>query len=116
MSATLRMSDQPQAGDFDNRRLFRRAEVRTRVEGRRLDTSVEARQQPHLSLSLRDLSVGGLSAVSQQPLKSGERLSVFFPPHGSQRGWDAYGKVLRCEQSSMGYRLAVQFDPLPMAA
>lgn len=116
MSATLRMSDEVQVGDYDNRRLFRRTEVRSRIEGRRLDTSVEARQQPHLSLSLRDLSVGGLSAVSQQPIKSGERLSVFFPPQGATRGWDAYGKVIRCEPSSMGYRLAVQFDPLPMAA
>ncbi len=116
MTATLKMSDRVEAGDYDNRRTFPRMEMRARIEGRRLSTSVEARQQPHLSLSLRDLSVGGLSAVSQMPVQSGERLSVFFPPQGAQRGWDAYGKVIRCEQSSMGYRLAVQFDPLPMAA
>jgi hypothetical protein len=49
-------------------------------------------------------------------MNRGERLGVFFPPQGTQRGWDAYGKVLRCEPSAIGYRLAVEFDPLPLAA
>jgi hypothetical protein len=99
-----------------NRRMFQRREIHARVEGRRLDHSIEARRQPHMSLAIRDLSVGGLSAISQLPVNRGERLSVFFPPQGTQRGWDAYGRVVRCEHSSMGYRLAVQFDPMPMAA
>ncbi len=116
MAAMLRMTDRLEEGNYDDRRTFQRREVRTRVEGRRLDHSIEARQQPHLSLALRDLSVGGLSAISQQPLGRGERLGVFFPPQGTQRGWDAYGKVIRCEASGTGYRLAVEFDPLPLAA
>ena len=116
MAVMLRMSDWDTQESHDNRRLFQRREMRTRVEGRRLDHSIEARQQSHLSLALRDLSLGGLSAISQTPVQRGERLSVFFPPQGAQRGWDAYGKVLRCELSSAGYRLAVEFDPLPMAA
>jgi hypothetical protein len=31
------------------------------------------------------------------------------------RGWDAVGRVLRCDPSGLGYRVAVEFDPLPAA-
>ena len=55
------------------------------------------------------------SAISQTALDTGERLTVFFPPLGAQQGWDAYGRVLRCEPGNFGYRLAVEFDPLPAA-
>lgn len=98
------------------RRVFPRREVHCHVEGQRIDHTVEARQNPHLSLALRDLSLGGLSAISSQPIKKGERLNVFFPPQGTKRGWDAQGRVIRCEPSGIGYRLAVEFDPLPAAA
>src|SRR6516225_10058004 len=50
--------------DPAERRLFERKENHTRVEGRRLDHSIPARQHPQLSLALRDLSLGGLSAIS----------------------------------------------------
>ena len=98
------------------RRMFVRKEVQARVEGRRIDHSITARQQPHLSLSLRDLSFGGLAALSDQPLEAGERVAVFFPPQGSNRGWDAYGRVIRCDPGYLGYRVAVEFDPMPKAA
>jgi len=97
------------------RRMFPRKEIHARVEGVRLDHTIEARQQPIVSLALRDLSMGGCSALSHIPLKGGERVSLFFPPQGISRGWDAYGRVIRCEPSGFGYRVAVQFDPLPAA-
>ena len=97
------------------RRIFPRKEVHTRVEGRRLDHSIMAHRQPQVSLYLRDLSLGGVSALSQIPLNRGERVTIFFPPQGPSRGWDAYGRVLRCEPSGMGYRVAVEFDTLPAA-
>jgi hypothetical protein len=81
----------------------------------RHDHTIDALRQPQLSLALRDLSLGGLSAISQTPLGPGERLTVFFPPQGTTRGWDAYGRVLRCEPSGFGYRVAGEFDPLPAA-
>jgi hypothetical protein len=100
----------------DERRNFLRRETQAHLEGRRLDHSIPALQQPQLSLALRDLSLGGLSALTQFPLERGERVAVFFPPQGPNRGWDAHGRILRCDQSSLGYRVAVEFDPLPMAA
>ncbi|MEA2711735.1 MAG: hypothetical protein QOF78_4336 [Phycisphaerales bacterium] len=98
------------------RRIFPRKEVNVRVEGRRLDHSIDARQMPHLSFALRDVSLGGLAAMSTMPVSRGERVTVFFPPEGPARGWDAYGRVIRCDPSPAGgYRVAVAFDPLPAA-
>jgi hypothetical protein len=96
--------------------MFPRKEVAVRIEGKRLDHSVDARQQPQLSLMLRDVSLGGLSAMTERQVGRGERITVFFPPEGAARGWDAYGRVIRCDASQAGgYRLAVAFDPLPAA-
>jgi hypothetical protein len=103
-------------GSGAERRMFPRKEINARVEGRRLDHSIEARQQPQLTFMLRDVSLGGLSALSNMPIGRGEHVSVFFPPQGPARGWDAYGRVIRCEASvAGGYRVAVAFDPLPAA-
>jgi hypothetical protein len=106
----------PPAAEEADRRMFPRKVWRASIEGRRLDHSIPARQQPQLTLDLRDLSVGGLSALTQLPLAKGERLAVFFPAQGIQRGWNACGQVVRCEPTALGYRVALQFDPLPAAA
>ena len=97
------------------RRMFPRKEVHTQVQGVRMDNTVAARQMPWLSLHLRDLSFGGLSAISPAPLQRGERITVSFPEGGPLPKWDAYGRVLRCDKSALGYRVAVEFDPLPAA-
>ncbi len=98
------------------RRVFARKQVEARVAGKRLDHTIDARRQPFLNLMLRDVSVGGVAAVSQSPVAPGERISVFFPPQGSQRGWDACGRVIRCDPGTFGYRIAVEFEAIPLAA
>lgn len=112
-----RLQPQPQQAQSlkMERRLFPRKEVHSWVEGRRMDHSLSALRDRRINLAMRDISLGGLSAISQTPVQAGERLSVFFPAQGLQQGWDAYGRVIRCEPSAMGYRLAVEFDPLPAA-
>src|ERR1700761_8355212 len=105
MVALLKMPDRFTAQSAAERRMFPRKEIHLQVEGRRLDHSVEARQEPRLSLALRDLSMGGLSAISPKALAAGERVNVFFPPRGPQRGWDASGHIIRCDPSAMGYRI-----------
>ena len=99
------------------RRLFPRKEIRAAVQGCRVDHTLPALRQPQMTLHLRDLSLGGLSAISAVPLAGGERLTVFFPQNGPLRGWDAFGRVIRCDPSAtgLGYRVAVEFDPLPAA-
>src|SRR4029450_5226976 len=66
-------------------------DVHGHAKSRRIDPSIEPQRNPHLSLTLRDLSLGGLSAISDVPVMRGERVAVFFPPQGSARGWDAGG-------------------------
>jgi hypothetical protein len=92
------------------RRVFPRKEVHASIEGKRIDHTIEARRTPKFNLHLRDLSYGGMCALSPLPLERGERLSMMFPPLGTTSGWDACGRVLRCDQSPMGYRIAVEFD------
>jgi hypothetical protein len=115
MVALLKMPNRISADPQDDRRMFIRKEVHTSAEGRRIDNSLEARQNPQLTLHLRDLSLGGLSAISPAPLQCGERVAVYFPRQGNMGGWDALGRVLRCHPSTLGYRVAMEFDPLPAA-
>ena len=121
MIAPLKLTDLTDSGNSTTterrleRRVFVRKEVRAEVEARRLDHTLEALRKPSLKLALHDLSYGGLCALSDTPLMAGERVSVFVPPSGLSGGWNAYGRVIRCNPSGMGYRVAVEFDPLPAA-
>jgi hypothetical protein len=103
------------------RRAFPRKQISARIESKRLDHTLPALREPHVAMALRDLSIGGLSAISPLPLAHGERLTVSFPPQtigdGQLRGgWDAVGRVVRCQPSVLGYRVAVEFEAMPMAA
>src|SRR5262245_7678313 len=106
-SAPMMRLVKDEATDAAERRIFPRKEVKALVEGTRCDHALPALQQPHLTLALRDLSLGGLSAISDTPVQPGERLAVYFPPQGTRGGWDASGRVVRCAPSGMGYRVAV---------
>ena len=130
MVAFLKMPSQmtiplPDAGHEPKgaeRRMFPRRETSATVRGKRTDHSLAALRQPGLSLALRDVSLGGLSAISPTRLERGERLTVTLPSQGpslagaTRAGWDATGRVLRCETSGLGYRIAVEFDSVPVAA
>ena len=115
MIALLKMSDASDAGRGLERRVFPRKEVNTEVQGRRLDHTLSALRQPVLKMAMRDVSAGGLCALSDTPIAAGERVSVSVAGNMMFGGWDAYGRVIRCSPSGMGYRVAVEFDRLPAA-
>lgn len=115
MVALLKMPRRLMPGGNDERRVFPRKEVHAQVQANRVDHTLAAHRQPKVTLALRDLSLGGLSALSPMPLASGERLTVYFPQMGPMGAWNAVGRVLRCVPSALGYRVAVEFDPLPAA-
>jgi hypothetical protein len=115
MVALMKMPVHLSSESWADRRMFPRKEIHATVQGHRMDHTIEARQQPRLLMMLRDLSLGGLSAICDRPVDTGEHLSVNFPATGLLRGWDAFGRVLRCDPSGMGFRVAVEFDPLPAA-
>lgn len=114
MVALLKMPRSLAAADTD-RRIFPRKQVHADVKTNRADHTLSALREPRVTMALRDLSLGGMSAISPTPLACGERLTVYFPPLGTMGGWDAIGRVLRCMPSALGYRVAVEFDPLPAA-
>lgn len=98
------------------RRVFPRRQVTVTVTGRRLDHSIPARREPVVALNVRDVSVGGMSALTETPVMLGERIAVSFPREGLKMGWSACGRVIRCEPAALGYRIAVEFEALPNAA
>jgi len=115
MVALLKMPKQSAEKTGAERRVFPRKEMSADVESRRLDHTIPAHRFPRFQVALRDVSMGGLSAITPMPLAPGERLSFAFPNQGDRQSWAAAGHVIRCEMSSMGYRIAVEFDGM-MAA
>lgn len=115
MVALLKMPSVPSPRKGIERRLFVRREVHLTVMGRRLDLPILSRRFPTLRMHLRDLSVGGASALVDEPLNEGERLTLTLPAGDDTPSWDACGRILRCEPSSTEYRIAIAFDPLPAA-
>jgi len=115
MVALLKMPRPSGYANAEERRVFPRKDVQGEVQANRVDHTIVARRQPRVMLELRDLSLGGMSAISPLPLECGERLWVRFPRLGSQAGWDAVGRVSRCVPGALGYRVALEFDPLPAA-
>ena len=98
----------------------RRRSTRHTVTGR--VTSVMAatdRQAPNhhvTSLQLKDMSEAGVGAVTDEPLKPGTRLAMFFPPHGNAPGFDLYGTVVRCETKGAMKEVGIELDPASAAA
>jgi hypothetical protein len=115
MIALLKMHEATDAARGLERRNFPRKEVRAQVHGRRLDHTLAALRQPVLTMSLRDLSAGGLCALSDVPIPAGESVTISVPASMTFGGWDAYGRVIRCSPSGMGYHIAIEFDRLPAA-
>jgi hypothetical protein len=117
MVAFLKMPDSNwfMGNTADNRRMFERKPAQGEATGHRIDHTISARQNPRLTLNLRDLSAGGLGALADRPLDEGEHLTVEIPRRGLVPGWDAVGRVVRCEASAMGYRVALEFESM-MAA
>lgn len=62
------------------------------------------------SLQLRDMSSHGVGAWSDEPIETGTKIGVFFPPHGPEKGFDLFGKVVRCASTDQGYSIGVQLD------
>src|SRR3954454_23513806 len=115
MVALLRNPSEMTLAPSAERRMFTRTESRGSAHVRRLDHSLPALRVPRLDLSLRDISIGGCAANTETPLLRGERVAISFPSKGFGGGWDAVGRVIRCEPSSFGYRVAVEFESLPAA-
>lgn len=93
---------------FD-RRLAVRRPVSGHVTAVRREQREDGGHNRICALHLVDMSSLGLGAFCQEAIAEGTAITVFFPPHGPDRGFDAYGQVLRCEQVEGRYRVGIQF-------
>lgn len=98
------------------RRLHHRRSIHGRVTAIR--TPRPGQEQPAMicPLTLCDMSDTGLGAISQEPLEPGSTITVLFPPHGPEKGFDLYGKVVRCNTRSEGHEIGIQFSRQVAAA
>jgi hypothetical protein len=59
------------------------------------------------SLQLRDQSDTGLGGLSHEPIAIGRHITLFFPPHGYDRGYDMVGVIVRCIQKDDQYDIGI---------
>ncbi|MDP6152731.1 MAG: PilZ domain-containing protein [Phycisphaeraceae bacterium] len=103
----IRPGDKP----ADVYRLERRVDARFTLNER--ITAVQAhrdergRKHRICSLQLMNMSDGGLCAKITEPIELGTTLTMFFPAHGPERGFDRYGQVVRCRRHGWGYEIGV---------
>ena len=115
--ATLRLTrdqDERDTLPFERRRAKRHV-VGGNVTAIRTDFAEEAHQHRITALQMINMSDTGLGAMCQDEVDLNTPIVVFFPPHGAERGFDAYGHVVRCEPREHGHELGIQFDVRPAA-
>lgn len=86
-----------------------------RVDGRRLDHSLCARREPRARLIVREYDCDHAAGTSDIPLLFGEHMMLRFPARAGRMAWNAFGRVVACEADDEGYRVTIDFDPLPAA-
>lgn len=91
--------------------LERRTAYRKAADGRvtaLVRTSEGGEQRNRIcSLELRDMSDTGVGVASQEPLPKGAAITLFFPPHGSERGFDLYGHVVWCRSDDGSHEVGI---------
>lgn len=68
------------------------------------------------SLELVDQSASGLGAWSVEPVALGAKVTVFFPAHGAEPGFNSVGRVVRCCPQGGGYSIGLLLEAQMAAA
>jgi hypothetical protein len=115
MSQALRLIDHA-AENPDSLYFERRTSPRRPISGavsaivREAEEGIENGAGRMLALKLRDISEGGIGATAQQPVAVGSRITLFFPPHGTEPGFDRVGTVIRCLSIDDRHDLGIAFE------
>ena len=111
---TLKLVD-PDGEEFsDVLPMERRTDSRFVISGRVTAVRASRPQGERLnkicSLQLLNMSDTGVGAISQEPIEPGSSISIFFPPHGPEQGFDTCGEVVRCtaRPGEQGYDIGVR--------
>ena len=92
-------------------RVQRRADVRVRAQGIPLELAIPPELSDKASLTLVDLSAGGLSAAGGAPLELGDTVQCQFELPGVGR-FSLQGHVVRLAKGSRRPVVAIQFEGL----
>lgn len=110
MSQALKLSDSS-AVISDTLYFERRRHPRHRVRGQVTAVVREPGQDEGpakmIMLELSDQSTSGLGVVASEPVAVGSRVTVFFPPHGPEPGFDLLGEVVRCRSNNDRHTLGI---------
>lgn len=71
------------------------------------EPGVEDAPAKMLTLDLIDQSQGGLGVSTTEPVAVGSQITVFFPPHGPEPGFDLIGHVVRCRSNDNRHTLGI---------
>ena len=89
----------------------RRASVRYMISGSvtavRTPTAQDPPQTSICSFELQDISDIGIGVLTQESIELGTEVSIFFPPHGPERGFDLSGHVVRCSPCEQGHDVGI---------
>lgn len=110
MSQALKLSDSSTVISdslYFERRKHPRQRARGQVTAVVREPGTEDGPAKMLTLELVDQSVGGLGVVTTEPVPVGSRITVFFPPHGPEPGFDLVGQVVRCRTNSNRHTLGI---------
>lgn len=91
---------------FERRRAARRR-ASGRVTAVCRDASDPEGPQRLIAMQLQDLSDTGVGATAQEPVSVGSSITLFFPPHGNEPGFDLTGQVVRCQSTDDRHRLGI---------
>lgn len=112
----------PDSFKFERRReprhrLYARVTAVARPDHHQSDSDTSYDQAGQIcSLELVDQSASGLGAWSIEPVSLGSKMTVFFPAHGSEPGFNAVGRVVRCAPVEGGFSIGLQLESQMAAA
>jgi hypothetical protein len=64
------------------------------------------------SLTLTDMSESGVGVVSDEPMDLDSTITILFPPHGPEAGYNITGQVVRCFENTDNkiHHVGIQFS------
>lgn len=94
---------------FERRRSLRRATSgQVTVLLRKVDE--EGARYRITSMNLLDMSDTGLGGMCGDALEPDSNVSVLFPPHGPEQGFDVTGHIVRSTPRAQGHQIGIRFD------
>lgn len=121
MSHAPKIMTTPQAVVSDSLRFERRRADRHPTCGRVTSLQYFGPKGPDqhrkiASVQLVNISDTGVCVLTQEPVDLDATMTLFFPPHGADRGFDAVGTVVRCNRhDGEHHELGIRFDFKPAA-